>query len=152
MDRLATPESYRSDPLVPPFPDDKPILFYDGVCVLCSGFAHFVLRLDHAQRIRLAAAQSPLGQAIYAHYGLKQGDYETNLFLVDGTPHQKLNAFLEVMSTLGFPWKLACLAYVIPTPIRNWLYDRIARNRYKVFGKHDTCVLIMKEHEDRFLT
>lgn len=152
MDPLATPQSYKSDPLVPPFPDDKPILFYDGVCVLCSGFADTVLRLDRRQRIRLAAAQSPLGQSIYTHYGLQQGDYETNLFLADGIPHQKLNAFLKVMSVLGFPWSLTGIAYILPAPIRNWCYDRVARNRYRVFGKHDACILVMKEHEDRFLT
>jgi predicted DCC family thiol-disulfide oxidoreductase YuxK len=56
--------SYRSDTSVPPFPDDHPIIFFDGYCVLCSGFARFVLRHDHQGQFRLAAAQSPLGQAV----------------------------------------------------------------------------------------
>jgi predicted DCC family thiol-disulfide oxidoreductase YuxK len=144
--------SYRADPLVPSFPDDKPVLFYDGVCVLCSGFVHFILRADDHERIRLVAAQSPLGQAIYTHYDLEQGDYTTNLLLAEGTAHTKLNAFLKVMTVLGLPWSLTSIAYIIPKPIRNWFYDRIARNRYKVFGKHDTCLMVMKEHEHRFLS
>ncbi len=144
--------TYRADPQVPSFPDDKPLLVYDGICVLCSGFVHFVLRADKKYKIRLVAVQSPLGQAIYTHYNLELEGYKTNLFLFEGTPYTKLNAFLKTMSTLGFPWSLASIAYIIPEPVRNWIYDRIARNRYKVFGKHDTCLMVTREHERRFLS
>ena len=72
------PHSYRHDPSVSPFADDKPIIIFDGYCALCSGWASFVLRHDHTGAHRLLSAQSPLGRALYVHYGLDPQDYETN--------------------------------------------------------------------------
>ena len=71
--------SYRSDPALPRFPDDKPIIIFDGYCALCTGWAAFVLRHDHRHRYRLLTAQSELGRALYVHYGLNPEDYETNI-------------------------------------------------------------------------
>jgi predicted DCC family thiol-disulfide oxidoreductase YuxK len=62
--------SYRSDPSVPSFPDEKPIIIFDGKCVMCSAFARFVIRHDGRRRFRLLAAQTPIGAALYAHFGL----------------------------------------------------------------------------------
>ncbi|MBL4864128.1 MAG: DUF393 domain-containing protein [Rhodobiaceae bacterium] len=144
--------SYRSDGNVPSFPDDRPLLIYDGFCVLCSGFAHFILRFDRHEQILLTASQSDLGRAIYTHYGLHQDDYETNLFLFKGVALQKMDSFLGIMSVLGVPWSLAGIGRILPKNARNWLYDRIARNRYWIFGKHDVCLVTMKDHEHRFLS
>jgi predicted DCC family thiol-disulfide oxidoreductase YuxK len=66
---------------VPSFPDDKPIIVFDGMCVICSGWAQFVIRHDRDKRFRLLAAQTLLGAALYAHYGLDSADYETNLLI-----------------------------------------------------------------------
>ena len=90
------PYSYRADPSVPAFPDDKPIIVFDGHCALCSAWAQFVLRHDRARRYRLLPAQTPLGTALYAHYGLSHRkavgpdpfDYETNLLIEDGRVSQ----------------------------------------------------------------
>jgi predicted DCC family thiol-disulfide oxidoreductase YuxK len=91
--RLAgqAPYSYRSDPSVPPFPDDRALLVFDGVCVLCSASARFILKRDHAWRFRFATAQSPLGQALFRHYGLDAQTFETNLLLVEGRAYAKLD-------------------------------------------------------------
>ena len=78
------PYSYRDDPAVPSFPDDKPIIVFDGYCALCSGWAAFVLRHDPDSRFRLLSAQSPLGHALYVHYGLDPEDYETNILIANG--------------------------------------------------------------------
>jgi predicted DCC family thiol-disulfide oxidoreductase YuxK len=78
------PYSYRADPAVPAFPDDKALVVFDGVCVLCSGFAKFILKRDKAFAIRLATAQSSLGQALYRHYGLDANEFESSLVLADG--------------------------------------------------------------------
>jgi predicted DCC family thiol-disulfide oxidoreductase YuxK len=66
----AAPYSYRTDPAVPAFPDDKVLVVFDGVCVLCSGLAKFILKRDRASAFRLTTAQSRLGEALYRHYGL----------------------------------------------------------------------------------
>ena len=67
---VADAYSYRNDPAVPSFPDDRPVVIFDGNCVLCSAFAQFILRTDRRRRFRLMAAQTPLGAALYEHYGL----------------------------------------------------------------------------------
>src|SRR5690348_8264729 len=77
------PYSYRRDPLVPSFRDDRPIIVFDGLCVLCSGWAQFVLRHDTRGKYRLLAAQSPLGRSLYVHYGLNPEDdnYESSILI-----------------------------------------------------------------------
>ena len=69
--------SYRNDPAVPPFPDDHPIIVFDGHCVLCSGWVSFILRHDRHAIYRLLPAQAALGQALYVHYGLDPKNFET---------------------------------------------------------------------------
>jgi hypothetical protein len=76
--------SWRDDPSVPAFADDRPTLIFDGHCVLCSSFAQFILRHDRERRFRLLAAQTPLGAALYRHLGLLPTEYETNILLEDG--------------------------------------------------------------------
>ena len=78
------PYTYRSDPQVPSFPDDRPIFIFDGHCTLCSRWVELVLRYDRAGRYRLLSAQSALGRALYVHYGLDPENYETNILLIDG--------------------------------------------------------------------
>ena len=78
------PYSYREDPAVPKFPDDNPIIIFDGHCILCSHWAQFVIRHDKSATFKLLAAQTPLGEALYQHYGLRTDDYETNILIADG--------------------------------------------------------------------
>jgi hypothetical protein len=87
----APPYSYRSDPTVPSFADDKALVVFDGVCVLCSGFVRFILKRDRSHAFRLTTAQSPLGQALFRHYGLDTETFETNLVLADGLACAKLD-------------------------------------------------------------
>ena len=148
-DRL--PHSYRADPAVPSFPDDRPLLVFDGVCVLCSGFAKFVLRHDKGQRFRFATAQGPIGQALFRHYGLDTVDYETNLVLIGGLAYGKLDAFAAVMGEIGAPWSLLRAVRVLPRGPSDWLYDRIATNRYRLFGRTETCILPPPQWRERFL-
>lgn len=143
--------SYRGDPLVPPFGDDRPVLFFDGVCVLCSGFAQFVMRHDPHQRLCLCAAQSPTGQAIYRHYGLDPAVFETNLLLSRGMPYFKSEAFIETMSILGGGLAAARLLRLCPRAVRDLFYDPIARHRYQWFGERGTCFVPEPGDRGRFL-
>ena len=143
--------SYRQDPAVPAFPDAHPIIIFDGLCAFCSSWARFVLRHDRTGKYRLLAAQSPLGQAIYQHYGLNSGDYETNILIEDGVAWFKSEGSLRMCEGLGFPWSLARGLRLLPQGLRDRGYTVIARNRLRIFGKRETCFIPSPEFKGRFL-
>jgi len=149
--RKGAPYSYRADPAVPPFPDDKALVVFDGVCVLCSGFARFILERDAAFAFRLTTAQSPLGQALMRHYGLDAEAFETNLVLIGGRAYGKLDTVAAVGARLGGGWRLLSLLRAVPRPVGDWLYDAIARNRYRLFGRHERCMIPQPQWRERFL-
>ena len=145
------PFSYRSDPAVPAFPDDRPIIIFDGNCVFCSGFARFILWADRKRRFRLLAAQSGLGTALYRHYGLDLVNYTTNILLADGQAWFKSAASLRIFQRLGLPWALLSAGWLVPSALRDRLYDVVARNRLRWFGVRETCYLPDPTEADRFL-
>ena len=135
-----TPFSYRDDPSVPAWDDGSGLIVFDGHCVLCSGFVQFVLRHDTAARFRFTMALSGLGQALYRHYRLDPQEFETNLVIVNGRLYEKLATVIAILETLGGPWRVASALRLLPVPLANWLYGRIARNRYRLFGRYDACM------------
>lgn len=121
-------------------PDGAPLIVFDGTCVLCSGSAQFVLRHDRAGRFRLTTAQGELGQAIYRGLGLSPDDLGTMLLVEGGEAATESDAVLAIGSGLGFPWSwLAAAGRIVPAAIRNPAYRLIARNRYRWFGRRETC-------------
>ena len=96
-----SPYSYRDDVSVPDFPDDQPIIIFDGHCVLCSKWAQFVIRHDRNKKFKLLAAQSPLGHALYAHYGLDPVDYQTNILIADGSAWFESESSIRMLEGLG---------------------------------------------------
>ena len=148
---MADAYSYRNDPAVPSFPDDRPIVIFDGNCVLCSAFAQFILRSDRRGRFRLMAAQTPLSAALYEHYGLFGDDYRTNILLEDGRVWVKSDGSIRIFAGLGFPWSMAILGKALPRGLRDRLYDIIARNRLCWFGRREACFLPDPQYADRFL-
>lgn len=145
------PYSYRRDPAVPPFPDDRPIIVFDGHCALCSGWARFVLKHDRPGRFRLLPAQSDLGRALYIHYGLDPQDYETNILIADGSAWFRSEGSIRMAEGLGFPWSMASVFRVLPVRLRDGLYQWIARNRLRVFGRRKVCYRSEPGKEERFL-
>lgn len=144
--------SYLLDVRVPKFLDDKPIIVFDGHCVLCSGWADFVLRHDHLKKYRLLAAQSPLGQALYAHYGLGGDDYQSNLLIQDGRVFIKSDGSIRMACGLGWPWRVVGVLRIIPLAWLDRLYGWVARNRLQWFGRRDVCYLPDAANADRFLS
>lgn len=143
--------SYRTDPSVPAFKDDRPIIIFDGHCVLCSRFARFVLRHDQQAAFRMMAAQSPLGQALYRHYRLDPVNFETNVLVDRGRAWFKSEGTIRIFVKLGFPWSLAVALRVIPRPLLDRLYELVARNRLRWFGASELCFVADPVHRDRFL-
>jgi predicted DCC family thiol-disulfide oxidoreductase YuxK len=147
----ASPFSYREDPAVPVFPDDRPIIIFDGHCVLCSGFAHFILRHDERGTFRLMAGQSSLGQALYRHLGLDPTDFETSILLHQGRAWYKSQGAIRIFQLLGLPWSASVLLKVVPRALMDWLYNLVARNRLRWFGRQEQCFLAEPGQRDRFL-
>jgi predicted DCC family thiol-disulfide oxidoreductase YuxK len=145
------PYSYRHDPAVPMFPDDRPVIVFDGHCSLCTGWARFVLKHDRQRSFRLLPAQSHLGRALYVHYGLDPHDYETNILIADGLAWFRSEGTIRMVEELGFPWSLAKIFRLIPVWLRDRLYHCIARNRLRLFGKRVVCYRSEPGKEDRFL-
>lgn len=129
----------------------RDLVVFDGECVLCSGFFRFVLRHDNARRFSFVTAQSPLGQALYRALGLNPTEFETNLVIVNGRIYENLDAFAAAMSVLGWPWRALSAVRFIPAPVRHPLYRLIARNRYRLFGRYDTCMVPTPDVRARFI-
>ena len=120
-----------------PWPDDGVIL-YDGVCVFCSRWVRFVVARDVHARFRFTAIQSPYGNRLADALGIDANDPDTNAVIHGGIAYFKSDAALTVLSNLpGWRWVRVLLA--VPRPLRDAVYNLVARNRYRIFGKYDTC-------------
>lgn len=100
---------------------------------------------------KLATVQSEQGQQILHHFGLPTDYFDTMVYVENGTLYVKSSAFLKAISRFPVPYKLLAVFWIIPRPIRDWLYDRVALNRYKIFGRDDQCMLPTADHLGRFL-
>ncbi|MGC1495897.1 MAG: DCC1-like thiol-disulfide oxidoreductase family protein [Sulfitobacter sp.] len=127
------------------------LIVFDGECVLCSGFFHFMLRHDHGQKFQFATAQSRLGQDLYTALKLPTEAFETNLVISDGIIHGHLDAFAIAMSQLGWPWRIFLIVRYLPRFLKMPLYTVIARNRYRLFGRFDRCMIPDPDLRARFV-
>ncbi|MGR8922879.1 thiol-disulfide oxidoreductase DCC family protein [Rhizobium leguminosarum] len=143
--------SYRSDADVPDFADDQPLIVFDGECVFCSGWVKFVLKHDKQQRYRFLAAQTPLGAALYRHYGLDARDYETNILIEEGRGLFKSDGTIRMVAGLGFPYSLVKIFRLLPRRVADALYEFIARNRLKIAGRQ-SCMVPTPEQRRRFVS
>jgi predicted DCC family thiol-disulfide oxidoreductase YuxK len=128
-----------------------PVVLFDGVCNFCNAWVRFILARDPQARLRLAAVQSPAGQEILERCGLPLDRFDTMVFVEDGTAYFKSTAFLSAVRYLKRPWPWLALARLVPRPLRDWVYDRIARNRYKLFGRRESCMMPTPDVRSRFL-
>lgn len=127
----------RWDPVnVPDIKQD--IVLFDGDCVLCARTAHFVNARDQAGRFKFTAIQSEFGRALAARFGVDPDAPQTNLAVMEGRALFKSDAAIAIYAALpGRGWARAAL--VIPKSLRDWLYTRLARNRYALFGRRAQC-------------
>ena len=130
---------------------DAPLIVFDGVCHLCTGFVRFVIRHDREHQFLFLPAQSARGTALYARLGMRITDWESNLLVTEGKVYTDLDSFIEITRRFGGLWRLMPVLYVIPRGLRDRFYRWIARNRYRWFGKRDTCYLPTPELTLHFL-
>lgn len=148
---MPTQYSYQSDPNVPDFDDSTPVAVMDAECALCSWGARMIHRLDRSGVVRICPIQTPLGAALMRHYGLDPKDPDTWIFIENGHAFVDFEAVLHAGSSFGGWGKLVRVLQVLPKPGRDWLYRRIARNRYRLFGRGDMCALPNPAFQKRLL-
>ncbi|MGY3441678.1 MULTISPECIES: thiol-disulfide oxidoreductase DCC family protein [unclassified Bradyrhizobium] len=119
------------------WPNDDVIL-YDGVCIFCSRWVRFVVSRDTERRFRFTPIQSAYGTRLAKTFGIDPDDPDTNAVIHGGVAWMKSDAALTVLSHLpGWSWTRAL--FTVPKPLRDAVYSTIARNRYRIFGKYETC-------------
>jgi predicted DCC family thiol-disulfide oxidoreductase YuxK len=134
--------------------DGPPVLLYDGVCGFCSKSVQLILDNDRRGEMRFAALQSDYGLAVVErHPGLRGIDSVVFVERASGVErvYIRSEAALKVAAYLGGFWRVFLAAKLLPTRLRDYLYDLFARNRYKLFGKYDSCMLPPPEVRARFL-
>ncbi|PJI92506.1 putative DCC family thiol-disulfide oxidoreductase YuxK [Yoonia maricola] len=118
-----------------------PIAVMDATCALCSWGARMIHRLDQSGEIRIAPIQSDTGAALMRENGLNAADPDTWLFIENGTVWRDFDALIRVGQRSGGMGRIFALLKILPRPVRDWLYQRVARNRYAMFGRGDMCAL-----------
>lgn len=127
------------------------IVLLDGVCNLCAAFLGFLYRRDHGARLRFCWVQSATGREILRWAGLSVESFDTLLYVQAGVPLQKSTAFLNLVRQLRFPWTLLVAGFIIPRPLRDWIYDQVSRNRYRLFGRKSECMVPDGDIRSRFI-
>jgi len=134
------------------FPDDKKLVLFDGVCNLCNNTVTYLIKRDKKDVFRFAPLQSDVGQQIIKHYNIDTSKIDSILFYSkDKGVSYKSTAALKIAASIGFPQNLMTAFYIIPPVIRNWFYDYIAKNRYKWYGKKESCMIPTPELKNKFL-
>ncbi|TQR38020.1 MULTISPECIES: thiol-disulfide oxidoreductase DCC family protein [Brevibacillus] len=128
------------------------LLLFDGVCHLCHGAVQFILKRDPHGHIHFASLQSQRAQEILSHYNYQEKDMSSVVFIANGQLYTKSDAILHVGRKLQGGWPLLSnVARLIPRPVRNPIYDWVARNRYRWMGKAEQCLLPTPQIRSRFL-
>ena len=134
-------------------PHDKKIILFDGVCNLCDSSVQYIIKHDKNDVFRFVALQSELGQKIIKHIGISQNYIDSIVLYEPGKAYYyKSSAVLEIAKNLNGILTLGTIFKIIPTGLRNILYDYIAKNRYKWYGKQESCMVPTPELKEKFLT
>jgi predicted DCC family thiol-disulfide oxidoreductase YuxK len=130
----------------------NPVLLFDGVCNLCNASVQWVLLRDKAGVFRFTALQSEAGRKLLEKFGLDTENFDTVVLISDNQLHLRSDVPLEICRQLGSFWKLLYVFKIIPRPIRDTIYNYIAKNRYRWWGRKEECMLPRPEWKGRFLS
>lgn len=127
------------------------ILLFDGVCNLCNGIVQFTIKRDPKAKFKFASLQSESGQLLLRQFGLPTNDFNSFVFINGDKYFLKSSAGLHVLKELGRVWKVFYVFIIFPRPLRDFVYNIIAKTRYKIFGKQDICMVPTPDIKQRFL-
>lgn len=132
-------------------PENKHIILFDGVCNLCNNAITFVIKRDPKDRFVYAPLQSKSGQRLVQQHAIDTNTLDSIILIKNNTAYAKSTAALKIAQSLSGAWPLLSMFLILPAFIRNWVYDYVARNRYKWFGKKDACMIPTPELRSKFL-
>ena len=127
------------------------IILFDGVCNFCNASINFIIDHDPEKRFKFAPLQSDLGQSVLKQFNKNTKDFDSVILLKDNQLYQKSEAALEIVKHLSGAWKYLSIFSILPTFFLDFFYDIIAKNRYRIFGKTETCRIPTPELRERFL-
>jgi len=127
-------------------------VFYDGVCNLCDATIRFILPRDSRGNLRFASLQGEYARAILARHGISNAsEPESIVYVENDRPYLRSDAVLRIARSLDFPWSFAAIFLIVPRVCRDVVYRWVARNRYRWFGKKETCLLPSADWRSRFI-
>lgn len=129
--------------------DRESVIFFDGVCGLCNGFVDFVIQVDKNQVFKFSPLQSDFAKAHLPEHDISE--LKSVVLIKNGRTYRKSEAVFEVFKSLGGTWSALSWFKILPQPLRNQGYDLVAKYRYKIFGKKETCRLPTPEERQRFI-
>ena len=129
----------------------KNIVLFDGVCNLCNGLVRFIIKRDRFGKFKFASLQSDIGQQLLTRFGLAKNEFESFVFIQGDKYYLRSAAALKVLKELGGIWRAFYVFILIPRSIRDFMYNLIAKSRYKIFGKRDVCMVPTPELQERFI-
>jgi predicted DCC family thiol-disulfide oxidoreductase YuxK len=132
-------------------PEDKTIIFFDGVCNFCNGSINFVIKRDKKNKFLFAPLQSEAGKEFLTRHQLSVTDFDSVIVFSEGKVFKKSSAALQIAGKLNFPWPFLSALRIFPAFVRDFFYDFIARNRYRFFGKKDACMIPTPQTKVKFL-
>jgi predicted DCC family thiol-disulfide oxidoreductase YuxK len=127
------------------------IVVFDAQCLLCNHWVQFLLRRKTGRHIRFASIQGEAGKQLLSRAGLQVRELETLLVIENGKSWQHTAAILRVLHALGWPWRLAWIAWLIPSGLRDAAYRWVARNRYRIVGRSESCMVPAAADAARFM-
>ncbi len=127
---------------------DAPVIFFDGVCHVCSGLVRFVIRHDRQGLFRFAPLDSDVARA---RLGPPAADADSLILIEEGRRYERSDAVIRIARRLGGPWSAAVALRLVPRAARDWAYDQFARRRYRWFGQRETCYVPTPDERTRFL-
>ena len=119
--------------------NNENILLFDGFCNLCSRLANFIIKRDKKAKFLFVSLQSASGQSLLKNFGLPTDDFDSVVYIRSDKCFLKSTAILHILKELGGIWKLFYILIIIPNFVRDFIYKIIAKTRYKIFGRHDSC-------------
>lgn len=128
------------------------VILFDGVCNLCNGAVQFVIRYDKKEKFRFAALQSESGQKLLSKHHLPITDFNSFVLITGDRYLVKSSAALTVLKELGGIFRIFYLFMILPKSLRDWVYDTIARSRYRIFGENNACMVPTPALRQRFLS
>lgn len=131
--------------------EDKEIILFDGVCNFCNSSINFIIDHDPSKKFRFASLQSPIGQELLKKHQLDTQKFDSVILLKNNHLYQRSSAALEIIKSLSGVWKYLSVLQILPSTWLDFFYVLVAKNRYKLFGKSETCRMITPELKERFL-